>query len=551
MPDRDMSWHSLLERQLGEAFPEGIPDLPELRAFLAQVSDAYSANEDEHHELEGTIQLANAELAERNFWLEQRVEQLIRMEQIMAERSNELDQRNRNMAVLLNNVAQGFATVDLDGTVRAECSQSFSRWFGAPTGDLPIWTMLASDDPNLAAWIQLGFDSLHSELMPLDVVLGQLPRRLERDGRQLRIEYQAIGVPLAAILVVASDVTDEVARQRAEAGQRELLAVLENAYRDRDGFLAFIQETNALLHDPPHALELGELKRRVHTLKGNAALFGVTSVSEICHDLETRLDDEALAPDAAAWGQLVDTWQRFHDRVDELLRVSHRRVILVDWDEYQSAVAAMADDRSPWAARVRRWSQDPTRPHLEHFAARAHQLARRLGRAELDIELRDNDVRVDRERFAPLWSALAHSVRNAVDHGIEATADRIARGKPARARLSLHTELCDGALVIEIRDDGNGIDWPAVAERAAAMGLPTATHRDLVDALFASGMSTASEVTQTSGRGEGMSAVRATCNELGGHIELTSEPGRGTTVRCSVPLARPTARPRSASLYQV
>lgn len=398
----------MVERQLREAFPDGVPEHAEIQAFVAAVSQAYTA--------------ADTERA-----------RLSRLEQGMVERTTELDQRNRNMTLLLNHVSQGFATVDLDGTIRAECSQAFARWFGAPRSDEPIWSLLAGDDANLAAWMQLGFESIHSDLMPIDVVLGQLPRRLDRGGRQLRLEYQPIGVPLTAILIVVSDATDEIARQRAEAAQHELLAVVDNAYRDRAGFLAFIRDTNGLLREPADGMPLTELKRRVHTLKGNAALFGVTSVADACHDIESRIDAESTAPDADTWAILLDAWHAFHDRVEELLQVSQRRAILVDWDEYQSVLGAIGDDEPAWAAQIRKWSQDPTKPHLEHFADRARQLARRLGKADLDIELCDNELRVDGDRFAPLWSALVHTVRNAIDHGIETT-EVPARPRQAGAR---------------------------------------------------------------------------------------------------------------------
>ena len=92
-------------------------------------------------------------------------------------------------------------------------------------------------------------------------------------------------------------------------------------------------------------------------------------------------------------------------------------------------------------------------------------------------------------------------------------------------------------LVIEIEDDGAGIDWRAVATRAHALGLPAETPRELTEALFENGMSTAKEITQEAGRGVGMSALRATCSDLGGTIELTSAAGRGTLVRCRIPLS--------------
>jgi two-component system chemotaxis sensor kinase CheA len=259
------------------------------------------------------------------------------------------------------------------------------------------------------------------------------------------------------------------------------------------------------------------------------------------------MEHEGTVPDRAAWATLVDTWRAFHQRVDNLLGLSDRRAVLVDWDEYQAVLASLDDPERSWAARIRRWGQDATRAHLERFAEQARQLARRLGKAELDVELRDNGVGVECDRFAPVWSALVHAVRNAVDHGIEPTEQRVALGKPARGRLTLTTELRGSELVIEVQDDGGGVDWQAVARRAVALGLPATTPRELGDAVFASGLSTARELTLTSGRGLGMTALRATCAELGGRVELTSERGRGTTVRCVVPLARSKSRTRGAS----
>ncbi|HET7502813.1 MAG TPA: ATP-binding protein [Kofleriaceae bacterium] len=515
--------HPRLRHQLHAAFPGGVPDLAGLDALVDAVSDAYTAADANRKKLESSIQLASDELVERN---------------------RALDRKNRDMCLILDNVAQGFATVALDGSIGNECSRAFTRWFGGPEPGARIWTHLAGHDPDLEAWIMLAFDSLALGAMPSDVVIAQLPPRIDRGGRQLRVEYRPIGEPLTGLLVVASDITDELARERAEAEQRELIAVVENAYRDRAGFLAFIRETNELVRqlDLPSAPR-GELRRQVHTVKGNAAMFGALSVSEVCHELESELTCDGAPPDRAAWNALIETWRAFHDKVDHLLGLSERRAVLVDWDEYQAVLAALDDPGRSWAAQIRRWGQDRTRSHLERFAEQAQQLARRLGKPDLAIEIRDNGVAIETDRFAPLWSALAHAVRNAVDHGIEPGEQRLARGKPPGGRLTLTTELRGPDLAIEIEDDGGGIDWRAVAARATELGLPATTARDLQDAVFASGVSTARELTRTSGRGVGMAAVRAACAELGGKVELVSEPARGTLVRCVVPLPR--TRPRT------
>jgi len=524
--------HPLVRRQLRKAFGSQAPEAPELRAFTAAVDAAYAAADDDRKQLEHSLELASQELFERNAALEGQLEQLHRLDRVVA-------QRNRDMAQILDNVAQGLVTVELDGRMSCEHSRMLARWFGPPTDASRLWSYLFGHDSDLEMWVEIGFTALRNQDALFDVHLEQLPSRIERDGRKFRVEYQPIGEPPTTVLVVVSDITEEIARQHADRAQRELVAVIERAYRDRAGFSAFILETDEMMRgcEAVWAGELDELKRLLHTLKGNAALFGVFSMSETCHDLETEIEETREPPSATQLARLLDTWHKFHEQVDHLLGVSARRTILVDWDEYQSVLTLLDDPQMSWVPQIRRWGQDATRPHLERFGDQASLLARRLCKAELDVEIQDNELRLDGPRFAPLWSVLIHGVRNAIAHGIETTELRLAAGKPERARLRLSSAVRSDELVIEIEDDGAGIDWRAVATRAHALGLPAETPRELTEALFENGMSTAKEITQEAGRGVGMSALRATCSDLGGTIELTSAAGRGTLVRCRIPLS--------------
>lgn len=524
--------HPLVRRQVRKAFGDAAPESPELRALIAAVDDAYAAGDADRKQLERSLELASEELYERNAKLEGQLEELRRLDRVV-------EQRNRDMALILDNVAQGLVTVDLDGRLRGQQSQMLVRWFGAPSDTTRLWSYLMGHDPDLEAWVEVGFHGLRRQDAMFEVILEQLPGRIERDGRKFRIEYQPIGDPPSTVLVVVSDITEEVARQHAERAQRELIAVVERANRDRAGFYAFIHETDEIVGDCEAGWDgsLDELRRLLHTLKGNSAMFGVLSVSEACHDLETVIEETCAPPGPADRARLTESWRRFHERVHHLLGVSGRRTLLVDWEDYQSVLAQLDDPPPPWALQIRSWGQDATLPHLERFRDHASQLARRLGKATLDVELEDNNLRLDGPRFAPLWSALIHGVRNAITHGLETTDERRAAGKPDRGRLRLATVVRGDDLVVEIEDDGAGIDWRAVADRAVALGLPVATQRELTDALFASGVSTASEITQESGRGVGMGALRATCSDLGGTVELISAPGKGTIVRCRIPLA--------------
>lgn len=483
---------------------------------------------------------------------------VIRLERMVQKRTEALDERNRDMARILDNVAQGLVTVSLDGAMGSRRSSALTHWFGIPAGDARVWSYLAGHDPDLEAWTQLSFENLGQGLLPLEVALAQLPSTILRHGEIFHVEYRPLGQPLSALLVVVSNVTEEVARQRAEAAQRELISIVEKAYRDRTGFLEFFREAGEMvqaLTAPAPDEPIPELKRRLHTLKGNAAMFGVQSVARVCHELESRLEEAPVPLDAAERARLDGAWRAVRDRIESLLGLSQRRTILVDWEEYQAVLSSINEPEPPWATPIRRWGQVPARPYLERFAELARQLARRLGKAEVDVEIRDHDLYLEAERFSAVWSAMVHTVRNAIDHGIEPTEVRLGAGKPARGRLWLSAEQLGGELVLEVRDDGAGVDWVKIAQRAREQGIATATMADLDQALFASGVSTAAEVTDTSGRGLGMSALRAAAVAAGGAVELSSEPGNGTIVRCRIPLRdeapgrrsrRPTALPARA-----
>jgi two-component system chemotaxis sensor kinase CheA len=152
----------------------------------------------------------------------------------------------------------------------------------------------------------------------------------------------------------------------------------------------------------------------------------------------------------------------------------------------------------------------------------------------LDID--GGEVRLDPRRWEPVWADLVHVVRNAVDHGIEAPEVRSAAGKPARPRLKLSARLVAQALVVEIEDDGAGIDWQAVRASAARAKLAHETEADLTAALFSDGLTTREQVTGMSGRGVGLAAVRRQVEQRGGSLQLTSRNGAGTAFRFTFPV---------------
>nr|WP_087574784.1 chemotaxis protein CheW [Sphingomonas sp. CDS-1] len=168
-------------------------------------------------------------------------------------------------------------------------------------------------------------------------------------------------------------------------------------------------------------------------------------------------------------------------------------------------------------------------------------LGRDLGK-RIDLTLEGGDVEMDREMVEMVVDPLTHIVRNSIDHGIETPEKRRALGKPETGRLKLEARQSGNQIVIEISDDGQGIDTRRLVDKAIAAGrmTPEAAARmsetEKLDLIFHPGLSTASEVTAISGRGVGMDVVRANVERIGGVIALDNRPGCGLTIMLRVPL---------------
>lgn len=148
---------------------------------------------------------------------------------------------------------------------------------------------------------------------------------------------------------------------------------------------------------------------------------------------------------------------------------------------------------------------------------------------------------LDRTLLEGIRDPLVHIIRNSVDHGIEQPTERLAKGKPELGSVKLRAFHENGMVVIEIADDGAGINFPLVKQKAIQLGLVTAeraeklTERELIDFIYLPGFSTKAEVTNLSGRGVGMDVVRTNIQEIGGTVDIATS-AQGTRLRLSIPL---------------
>jgi HPt (histidine-containing phosphotransfer) domain-containing protein len=471
------------------------------------------------------------------------------LEKKVDERTRELDERNRGMRLVLDNVAQGFITIDAHGVMASERSAIVDRWFGEPAAGATLGALVGGE---YATWLGLGLDAVRDGFMPVELNMAQLPKRFTHGECTFDVEYSPImrGEVVEQILVIVSDVTQEVIHQRADREQRELVALFQRIAADRPGVEEFFAEANALaasLETPTSAVVE---KRTIHTLKGNCAIYGLETFAELCHGIESDLTESEQPLSDEQRQTVLAAWAKVAEQLARLCGEVRREVVEVEHTELVSLVekARQGVSSRDLAAVLASWSHERVSRRFERLGTHATALARRLGKATLGIHIDDAGIRLDAEKWSPFWGAMVHAVRNAVDHGIETAEARALAGKPEAAKLSLTATRVAGQLRITVADDGRGIDWEALRAKARSVGLPAASHADLVNALFADGVSTRSEATETSGRGVGMAALRHEVVALGGSLEVDSKPGAGATITCrfaapELPVLRPPTQP--------
>jgi HPt (histidine-containing phosphotransfer) domain-containing protein len=446
------------------------------------------------------------------------------------ERTALIARSNRDMRVVLDNVEQGLLMVARDRTIVGERSAVVDLWFGPIAPGARLDDVIRAKDPVAAEWLAPAWECFVEDALPVELLLAQLPERIKLDDRVLRADYRPVPSLEAwtHVLVVFSDITLKLERERAEERQREFVAMVSGFMRDRRGFETFLEEADRLVQSLTTGGQLAETQfRALHTLKGNASLFALASFAAIAHGIEDLLGNEPLP--ASAFDPLVQAWQRIGEDLAPLRGGSGS--IEVEPRELEALTEGLRRHADPeeLLERVLSWRGEPVARRLERLAEQARVVAARLGKGKIGVEIDADDLRLEGEPWRAFFSNLVHALRNAVDHGLEDSAERTAAGKPATGRLVLRARRSAEGLTIAVSDDGRGIPWPRLAAIAAARGLPAATHEDLVESLFHDGISTKDEVTDVSGRGVGLAALRTAVRERGGRVEVTSEPGRGTT----------------------
>ncbi len=210
-----------------------------------------------------------------------------------------------------------------------------------------------------------------------------------------------------------------------------------------------------------------------------------------------------------------------------------------DAEELRNALGQLERHMRSLQESVMRVRMLPISFVFNRFPRLVRDLGQRLGK-QIELRMSGDSTELDKTVLEKIGDPLVHLVRNSIDHGIESPESRLAAGKAASGTIELNAYHKGGSVVVEVSDDGGGLKREKILAKARERGLVTADEElsedRIFNLIFAPGFSTADVVSDVSGRGVGMDVVKRNINELGGHVQIFSTPGKGSMVRIRLPL---------------
>lgn len=486
----------------------------------------------------------------------QREEEIRRKRELAEVRNQELEKYNESlenevalraevMKTILNNVRFGFLLINRSCQVLSDYSLHCEDLFQVENITGQVLPKLMRLSEREVETFKLALDQVYEDSLPEDVALNQLPNRFYIDHRIMKTEANVVRThgKVESILFTISDITDLKEAQNEASLNRILIGVLRN----KEAFIEFIQESKFQLGE---ALALvnqnkyqNEVRRNIHTIKGNAAAWGLFRLIDVIHHIE---DDSFINVD-----HIMKVEESLRDFVNDNLsvlgiqydNVEGRSYFVEERQiEYLNDMIKKLGLGSEASFHLRQW----TKKIQEKSAAEmlgpvdefVQKLAGRLGK-KVKFEFIGRGVQLDSVLMKGVLHSTIHLIRNSVDHGIEDSLER--SGKSEMGHVTLEVAKFPEGYKISVSDDGRGIDADLLLSVAIDRQLlsksevSSMSESGKLELVFMDGLSSVRSANDISGRGVGMSAVKAEVYKVSGSYRIESKVGQGTRFTIIVP----------------
>ncbi|MEM6901931.1 MAG: ATP-binding protein [Pseudomonadota bacterium] len=486
--------------------------------------------------------------------------------------SDELNQANEKLAYLnyslstiMESLGEGLLFFDDHGVCSDVYSAACVSMFGQSPANRHICAVLGLDDSERSTVENLLDVVFNADTaMSFDDLMDLMPSTYTLQDRNLKLSYRPVrgaNDVMRAVVMVATDQTDQLKAMEKIVEKEQEASKIIRISQNRNSFIRLVNNLRILFDRLDAALidddSADEFKRDIHTFKGLAGSFYLTQLTDFLHDLETRLRGKSPSEIASicqiSQPKLLNHLDHIASAAGDWLgenfeKLGNIRTIpterLMGFEK--KLIKAVADGHS--AAEIQQLyleqiSSVHIRENLAVLELQMQELAERIGKQLQPMAFEGDNIALVPEIYQDLMDALVHAGRNIVDHGIEPPNVRREMNKPDSGQVTVRVTQTDhqGAdwIRLEIQDDGAGINIEALRQRLAQKQIlePSQEIDDhaLVQYVFHDNVSTSKQLSQTSGRGVGMSAIRAAVTKLGGTVEMVSTVGEGCNLIIDMP----------------
>lgn len=508
------------------------------------------------------------------------------LEETVLKRTQQLRKSMHSVKTLLNNTDEGFLKFDTSLIVEPEYSRECLSIFKDKIDYHFFPALIFSDSPNEIPFITETLRAIFKEVSKdkREILISLLPETVHRQSKILSLKYRFILEKMVSeqgdtekptedlfeqpkIMVMIRDITERIELKDRYEREKELfeqivkiMANSENFVELQEDYNQFWQNVSETLQSIEHQKQAGndqpidDLFRNIHTFKGNFAGFGFHYLVEKLHQLESQLEasknhtTEILFSiiengDYEKW--LAKEMQSVYEYIspqilERQIDMNKKRQSLV---KIRTLLSGNPTDNELKKARLLLDEIDKT--SFEDIFEPTRNLvlstAKRLDVNLKTIQVIGSNVYVDKYKLKPLLKTWIHLFRNIIDHAIEDPETRFEKGKDPGATITVQAQKTTENLIIEISDDGRGIDRELVFKKAYEKGFlkeqnPDPSTTKLEDILFREGFTTKDIPTDISGRGVGLNAVKSAVESLKGSIKIKTEKDQGTTFSIIIPL---------------
>lgn len=479
-----------------------------------------------------------------------------------------IDTLNASMTAMLDGLGQGLLFFDARGVVSPVYSKACEMLLeGNPANKniTEVFKLSAEDSDVFQSALQMLFEGR----LPLGFNdwVAMVPKTYRHGGGlAISLAYRPIVTgpngALKSILLVATDRTQEkkieqIIKENEIAAMRTL-----RISRNRNHFIRFVRHFNAIIASPAlseSAVSSEQVRRDIHTLKGTADTFHLGALAERLHKLETDIPLDAPRPRDIIEAHRVELMEAFqgditlaYDVLGEDFQSTGESRTIPESQLYSVAAQMQSDLDSGASAQqiyqvyLQKMLAVPIWKLMDDFATSLQELGDRFGKPIYPCAFAGENFSILPGIYDPLFSSFIHIARNIVDHGVESSFIRRQHKKDPMATVTVRTQtfLKDSAtwFSIEFTDDGGGVNVDVLRTKLANQmpqnDFDRMDDQSVIQHIFDSNISTKERSTLFSGRGMGLSAVKAEVTKLGGTISVFSKFEQGVTIRVELPLIK-------------